>query len=772
MPPEINSPGKFQKITRITPDVWDAYVIEAFEVKPKVARTDIWVPNNGAPDLSSHHYVTITTNEAAELKDLLTLDDLTPDQAKRLKFLRDREGVRKAWNVHQTRLNQPFDRKKAEKKILSKLNGAKRSEYNKLKKIAKARSKMIETIKLQNQLTAVSNAKAMFLHNKEVAKFKQIMSNWNPNPKVFQRPIAKTTQTVQQATPQLGLVQFQSRMENVRTALRFHKEPMSVTVTATEHQKLVGVIRKWKVTGTKLTKVGKAFKFLGKAFSKLFSVLGWIDFFVSMASLFSAIEFLIANPAGCSTFDEFLGMPSDFATAIKDIFSGPKFALRMRAIFLQDVSGYDKTKRCAERLSWAMFNADGKYGLVDYRYKVPRCDRDVHYREINYHFSNPITGLNSPCTRDDQCISKTSIGKCVYNRCVYAAHYIGMKFCKRKIDNVDVFLDEPFTRVEYVRTDYDQYHLLEYSRRDIDKKFISGNDQMELGSQLLEACNYTRFAQYRWLNGRNEGSGAIACFDDCTQWITNNDHNLDTWMLTMTPGEHVETDCEDSTECPTGICSNDHKCTPEIECYDHTDCYGGYYLPGRLPFCHGGVCIDICTSECASMEECRQAALNDCVGPPTPPPTLRPTPQPTPPTGAPTPPTPAPTYPTRTPTIRPTPEPTAPMAPTPPTVPPTPEPTTPEPTPPTRRPTPEPTPEPTNPPTTAEPTVPPTTGTPTESPTAEPTGSPTTSAPPAVAFGTLMAQPEEPHWSAERAVWPRIRSSDHAVQEHLPDSIH
>ena len=735
VPPEINSPGKFQKITRISPEVWDAYVVETFEIKPQVARTDIWVPNNGAPELSSHHYVTLSTNEATELKDLLRLeafDDLTPDQAKRLKYLRSREGVNQAWEVHRTRLKNPFDRKKAEKVILTRLNKAKRTEYKKLKRIAKARSKMIETIKLQNQLTAVSNAQALFRHNKEVAKFKQIMANWNPNPKIFQRPVAKVTQTVEQATPQIGLVTFKSRMENVRHALRFHKEPMSMTVTATEHQKLVGVIRKWKVTGTRLSKVGKAFKFMGKAFSKIFAVLGWIDFFVSMASLFSAIEYLMAHPAGCSAFDDFIGMPSDFTTAVKDIFNGPKFALRMRAIFLQDVSGYDKTKRCAERLSWAMFNDDGKYGLVDYRYQVPRCDRDIHYREINYHFSDPDKGLNTPCTTDGECVSTTSIGKCVYNRCVYGAQYVGMKFCKQKINNVDVFIDEAFHRVEYVRTDYDQYHLLEYSRRDIDKKFISGNDAMDIGYQLLVACNYTRFAQYRWGRGRTEGSRAIACFDECAQWITNNDQDLDTWMLTMTPGEHTDTSCNDSTDCPTGICSADHKCTPEIECYDHTDCYGGYYLPRRLPFCHINTCIDICESDCSTMEECRLAAINDCVGPPTPPPTLRPTPQPTPPTPAPTPPTRAPTYPTIRPTVRPTPEPTVPTAPTPPTVPPTPEPTTPEPTPPTRRPTPEPTPPtpaPTESPTTATPTESPTTAAPSASPTKAPTGSPTTPAP-------------------------------------------
>jgi hypothetical protein len=451
--------------------------------------------------------------------------------------------------------------------------------------------------------------------------------------------------------------------------------------------------------------------------------------------MFAAIEFLQNNPAGCSSIDDFIGVPSDPGTFIKDIFNGPKFALRMRILFLQDFTNLDKTMRCAERLSWGMFNDDGRYGLVDYRYRVPRCDRDVHYREIGYHFSNPEKGLNEVCDRDSDCTSRTSIGKCVYNRCVYVAHYIGMKFCKEPVNRREIFIENGFEREEYVRTDYDQYFLTEATRNEIPKKYISTNDQMEFGKDLLALCNNTRFAYYRWEKQEIIGLHYVVCFDECDRWIINNDHNIETWMLTMTPGNHTDQECNDSTECPIGICSSDHKCTPEIECYDHTDCYGGYYLPKRLPYCHVNTCIDICESECSTMEECRLAAINDCVGPPTPPPTDRPTARPTNPTPAPTPPTPAPTYPTRSPTLRPTPKPispTAPTAPTPPTLAPTPPTATPTTPPPTKRPTPQPTPptkSPTKSPTTTPPTKSPTTGVPTQSPTDSPTGSPTTAAP-------------------------------------------
>lgn len=662
--PEPLKINKFKKITHVDPAKFDAIILETFK-PPKAMRTDIWIPgragfNNPLSDAISKHTVALKDRFKTSFK------------------------LHKMWA-------ETSGKKILESKLLKRANAKQMSEIKKSKRLSKAREKLIQQIKLKNQLIALDNAKALQLHNLATTKFNKVMGAFDDSKKVFQRPLTKVSQTVDYTTSS-GLAVLKTRIPKVIAQLKFTKESGSITQVATKTNKLVKVLKVWKQS-----KLGLAIKYMGKAFKMVFAVLGWVDFAVTIMEVYQSIQFLLDNPRGCSKWDDFLSVPTDPIAAVIDIFNPPKFALRFRTLVLQDVDGYSKEMTCAERLSWGMFNADGKYGLADYRYNVPYCARDVNYRQLDVHFSDAVKGLNGNCNRDSHCRRATTIGRCVYNRCVYPAHFIGMKMCKRKVDLDLITLSEPLHREEYVRTDYDYFHTTVGLLYKPKKKYIVDNDEMSFGKFLLDKCNGAKFAEYRFLDQSTEGIGHIECFDDCDAWITNKDHNRETWMLTMLPANEtrspdVDEYCTESTDCDTGgICSSDHKCTPPIDCYTHRHCYGGYYLPGRLPMCHDGTCVDICTSDCSNIDECVRAATYDCAPPP---PTANPTPEPTvPPTNRPTP---EPT------TAAPTPEPTE-LATPPPFVPPPP---------PTLQPSASPTPSPT-----ASPTLAPVTPAPTKSPT-------------------------------------------------------
>lgn len=601
----VPSPYKMQQykpFNFISPDIINEYVDIEFQKRLKPMGSQVWVQNGaGFENIvgSSQH---ISLQNGASWRE---------EQTKRR--------LQQAYEEYKF-YTETSGKKTAESGALKKYNKNKKREFIKTQmKLKFARQKAIEQIKLKNQLIAINNIRALVEHNLELSKYKAIISSWNNKAKAFQRPIARNVREIQESFT-LGISQLKTVVNDVITELNFFKYPSVLSVRNTAYERVTTAIKAFKKTkaGRILTKIGKFLK-------KVFFVLDYIDMIMTSIEVFNSIKYMMENPRGCTAWDDFLGLPSDPALAVKNIFSPPKFALRFRAIVLQDIDGFEKELRCAERLSWAMFNADGKYGLVDSRYIVPECDRDVNYREIEQQLSDPHKGLNKNCNNDNQCKEHTSIGKCVYNRCVYKAHYIGMKRCK-KMDDVNVLtLDENqvFHRKEFVRTDYEVFHLV--SPREIPKKYIV-EDEMAQGQSILERCGWTRFAEYEFEDQSTKGGKVLYCFNVCTEWIDNVSHNVDTWMLTMPPANisyssKVNSPCTSSDECDGGICSKDFKCTPPIECETHRHCYGGYYLPNRLPMCQNGFCVDLCHSTCDNIDACVFAADNNCVAPPTPPPT-------------------------------------------------------------------------------------------------------------------------------------------------------
>lgn len=581
--------NKYKKITKIPPGALDAYIIERF-IPPSVMRTDIWV-DNGA--IESHHAVMI-------------------------------EKFKKAFEIHKI-WSETAGKRILEKGLLRKLN---REKHTVLKtnrgKILKARSKIIESVRLRNQLIAITNQAQLLQHNINIEKFNSVLSNWNDNARFIQRPNVKVVQGVDNT----DISALKKRVPLVINALKITKQPVTLSLVPKSTSKIVKVLKIWKES-----KIGKILRFMGPAFKLIYAVFNYADLAITIMEVFETIRFALENPAGCSVIDDFLGLPDEPSDAVINIFSPPKFALRMRVFLLQDFDGYSKEMRCAERMSWGMFNADGKYGIIDSRYNVPTCENNINYRQIDYHLSDSVKGLNQECTTDSQCSHISSMAQCVYNRCVANTQYIGMKYCKVKTKLVNVFLDQPLTRTLYLETDYDTFNKIGIKQPK--PKYIH-IDEFQFGASLLEQCNGMKFAQYEFKKYEAEGLDHIVCFSSCEQWINNINPNIETWMLTMSHSDvGVVTEyCTTSAECTDGgICSKDHKCTPPIECSSHRHCYGGYYLPGRLPRCDCATfkCIDDTEiSSCTDIESCTEEANTICIVPDdTPKPTKKPTKSPT-----------------------------------------------------------------------------------------------------------------------------------------------
>jgi hypothetical protein len=553
----------------------------------------------------------------------------------------------------------------------SSANARKRGAHiaNKVR-IMRANDRRRESVKLRNQFIQVTNKASKLEHNmKNTEKMSSMLNSWQDDVRTSQKPNIRLEQTVDSSTS-IGLAKLKRRAETIIETTVETKKPAIVSLIP--KNSVETVVRKYKYQNL-IDNVAWA----GEKFKKIFEYLEILDIASSVMDIYNNIYFALNSPIGCTAFQEVMGWGAaagpksflkNFADPTKaairarfflgvsqvliDKFIAPHPAISYAIGFAGKTRGLEADKKCAETISWAMHNADGRYGIVDDRYEVSECEREYNYRVLDDHFSNNEKGLNIDCDSDEVCKYQSSIGRCVYGRCVYPVHYIGMKVCEDMVDPVQKDI-APVIRQQYLTTNYDTFASA--GKKAQPEKFVS-EDEIEVGNMLIETCN-TRFAEYHYDKLAEKGSDIVYCFNDCDVWSVNRNVSIDTWMLTMpranfTSNSEVDTECTTSDDCTNGgICANNHKCTPPIECSEHKHCYGGYYLPGRLPRCDciTFTCVDDTASNCGDIESCTSEANTICEMPNVAPPTEAPTSSPT------EPPSPRPTEsPTASPTMSPT----------------------------------------------------------------------------------------------------------------------
>ena len=396
-------------------------------------------------------------------------------------------------------------------------------------------------------------------------------------------------------TKKLDVVGIQRVTEKI-TKVKKVTTNFAVVTKVTRVQKMLG----------KVAHVLKAVRYVGKVLGPIGILLDVIQLIQTIIAYAKAAS----NPSFCKYVEEF----SNRGNVLEGLRSG-RFWKPLRVFFGDESDILVGENKCSQRASYAMYDADGRYGFVDGRYDVPQCDGNwIKSMNMDYHFSDPNTGMNKFCTKNSQCLdpgSFSTIGKCIMGRCVFPYSYVGMKVCKKKVDQyVAPISSNNFNHESMVPTNY--------MRAGIPQKWTRSDpllDAQNLGDACRQAGghgNTTRFTEVHW----NRQTGVVApyviCFDDCSAWEKNDNMTKETYMLKMDETEYKRgQDCTSTSECDTGeICVVGGYCHGPVECAGHVDCFGAWFPPGRLPICNPItlICEDGGPTDCVGVDECLEDA--------------------------------------------------------------------------------------------------------------------------------------------------------------------
>lgn len=374
------------------------------------------------------------------------------------------------------------------------------------------------------------------------------------------------------------------------------------------------------------SRVGRLFAKLGKVLQRLKFLrraLGWAGFIMDIVTLVLTIKsyFDIADKDPyCVYLDGNWNSLSRFAGNL-----GTGQNLKVFRIFFGDDELQVPTKQCSQDVSYAMYDADGKMGIVDSRYLIPQCDSDfVSGSALDEYFSNPDTGMNTICSNSTECKTISFSGECVMGRCVFDTGYVGMRRCTSTLFSKTITSPYVFRRPKMgsLAPEHERrYYNPTFMEQNIEWRHVN-MEPLEEGRVFLRECK-TRFAQITWDVLTGEVDRNILCFDMCDSWEVNDDPGIETYMMKMnttnlTSGAIPGDFCTSSAQCNAGrtitnqICTTGGYCVGPVGCEKHRDCFGAWYPLDRLPYCDPKrrICRDLVPDACNTFESCTERADN------------------------------------------------------------------------------------------------------------------------------------------------------------------